>query len=192
MDSFLENGSAAPGGTGDEVENVSRLDIRAIAAVSRNRVIGVDGGLPWDLPEDREYLAECVRGGVVVEGRKCYESRGHAFPNTKRTIILSSRSDWSPADAEVCASLALAYRSLEGEAAPVWIMGGEAIYRETLPDWRKLYLTLVDAEFEGDTFFPDWTRRFVKQIRCKTSENEGLRYSFLVLAPLDDEKVSAE
>jgi len=167
----------------EEKQSGGSLDIRAIAAVSRNRVIGVDGHLPWDLPEDREYLATTVRGGVVIEGRRCYESRGKAFPGARRTVVLTSRKDWQPADAEVAPSLAAAYALLAGETAPVWIMGGERIYQESFPDWRRLYLTLVDAEFEGDTFFPDWTERFGRELHCKTSEKDGLRYSFLVLAP---------
>ncbi|MGE9290357.1 MAG: dihydrofolate reductase [Puniceicoccales bacterium] len=167
------------------------LDLRAIAAVSRNGVIGIDGGLPWDLPEDRQYLADCVRGGVVLEGRRCYESRGRPFPGAKRTLVLSRHSDSFAEDVEVYPSLAQAYDALEGETAPVWVMGGERLYRESLPHWRKLYLTWIDADFDGDTRFPDWNQRFVKQI-CRIDSHEGdLRYSFLVLAPEGQEKEGA-
>ncbi len=164
------------------------VDLRAIAAVSRNLVIGAGGRLPWDIPEDREYLAQCVRGGVVVEGRRCYESRGRAFPGARRTLVLTRRRNWHPPDAEVYPTLREAYAALAGEQNPVWIMGGERLYRESLPHWRRLYLTLIDADYEGDTFFPDWRSRFVKKIRCKESSLGGLHYSFLVLAPLDEEK----
>jgi len=167
------------------------LDLRAIVAVSRNRVIGAGGHLPWDLPEDRAYLAETIRGGVVIEGRRCYESRGHAFQGTRRTVVLTRRKDWCPKDAEVAPSLSAAYQILAGETVPVWIMGGEQIYRESLPHWRRLYLTLIEAEYDGDTFFPDWTERFVQQLCCKRSEKDGLRYSFLVLAPLEHDKERA-
>lgn len=167
------------------------LDVRAIAAVARNRVIGRDGHLPWNLPEDRQYLEDCVRGGIVIEGRRCYESRGKAFPGAERTVVLSSREDWSPEDASVCSSLEDAYQLLQGETRPVWILGGERLYHESLTHWRRLFLTLIHEDFEGDTHFPDWKQRFVKQIRRNDSHQGDLRYSFLVLAPVEDEKECA-
>ncbi|MFP4351843.1 MAG: dihydrofolate reductase [Puniceicoccaceae bacterium] len=158
-------------------------DVRAIAAVSLNRVIGRGGGLPWDLPEDVAYLHECVRGGVVVEGRRCYESRGRAFPGAARTIVLSGRTWWNPPDATVLGSLEAALSEAAPAGGTIWIAGGERVYAEGLPFCRRLHLTLVHREYSGDTFFPEWRDRFPVVLSRTDSEDGGLRYSFLVLAP---------
>ncbi len=158
-------------------------DVRAIAAVSLNRVIGRGGRLPWDLPEDVAYLHECVRGGVVIEGRRCYESRGRAFPGAARTIVLSGRTSWRPADATVCASLEEALREAAPTGRTIWIAGGERVYAEGLPFCRRLHLTLVHREYSGDTFFPEWRNRFPVELSRTDSQDGGLRFSFLVLAP---------
>jgi dihydrofolate reductase len=158
-------------------------DVRAIAAVSRNGVIGAGGRLPWHLPEDVAYLHEQVAGGVVVEGRRCYESRGRAFPGARATVVLSGRADWNPSDATVCPSLPAAIAEASARGRPVWIAGGERVYAEGLPYCGLLHLTLIDADFDGDTFFPgDWRERFPVELYRRESRHDGLSYAFLVLA----------
>lgn len=164
-------------GTGEQFPS----DVRAIAAAARNRVIGAGGRLPWNLPEDVSYLHDCVRGSVVVEGRNCYESRGRAFPGAAETVVLSSRADWRPPDARVCPSLPSALAVAGAAGSPVWIAGGERVYAEGFPYCRRLYLTLIEAEFDGDTFLPEWERLFPVEVSRRTSSADGLRYSFLVL-----------
>jgi len=169
----------------DSLDN-RRIDIRAIAAVSRNGVIGADGSLPWNLPEDVEYLHRCVEGGVVIEGRRCYESRGRGFPGAAATVVLSGRADWGPKDARVCPSMTSALAVASASGSPVWIAGGERVYAEGFPYCRRLYLTLVDAEFDGDTFLPEWRECFPVEISRRTSRDGDLGYTFLVLAPRDE------
>ncbi len=164
----------------------ARSDIRAIAAVSRNGVIGRGGRLPWNLPEDVRYLHECVRGGVVVEGRRCYESRGCAFPGAAATVVLSTAAGLRLPDARVCPSLPSALAVAAALGNPVWIAGGERVYAEGFRYCSKLYLTLIDASFEGDTFLPDWRKEFRVQLSRRTSAEADLKYSFLVLSREDD------
>ncbi|MEM0967052.1 MAG: dihydrofolate reductase [Verrucomicrobiota bacterium] len=159
------------------------MDLRAIVAVSRNGVIGVDGGLPWKIPSDERYLRENVRGGAVIEGRRCYESRNGGFPGALRTVVVSSRRGWSPLGAERVSSLAEAYASLAGFERAVWIAGGEQLYRESFLHWRALYLTLIDSEVVGDTYFPDWCERYTRELMRREGVENGWSYSFLVLAP---------
>lgn len=163
--------------------DIAKLDIRAIAAVSRDGVIGIDGHLPWKIPEDVDYLHRCVRGGTVIEGRKCYESREKPFPGANRTLVLSGRDNWNPPEVEVYSSLSYAYKAVQGTEQPVWIAGGERVYRESLPHWKRLYLTVIHDDFQGDTFFPEWRKHFPVELSRKDGEHEGLRYSFLILAP---------
>ena len=179
----IETGTNGGGGAA----RVEAADVRAIAAVSLNRVIGRGGRLPWNLPEDVTYLHECVRGGVVIEGRRCYESRGRAFPGAARTIVLSGRTSWRPADATVCASLEEALPEAASAGRTIWIAGGERVYAEGLSFCRRLHLTLVHREYSGDTFFPEWRDRFPVELSRTDSEDGGLRYSFLVLAPREAE-----
>lgn len=156
--------------------------MRAIAAVSRNGVIGADGQLPWNIPEDVEYLHDCVKGGVVIEGRRCYQSRGRAFPGAKATVVLSSRADWKPADARVCPSFTSALGLACAMGSPVWIAGGQRVYEEAFPFCGRLHLTRIDADFEGDTFLPEWRKTFPVELSSRTSSEGDLRYTFLILA----------
>jgi len=170
----------------EDFPNSSGADVRAIAAVSRNGVIGANGRLPWKLPEDVEYLHRCVKGGVVIEGRHCYESRGHAFPGAEETVVLSSRADWRPQDVRVCPSMNSALAVASASGSPVWIAGGQRVYEEAFPFCRRLYLTLIDADFDGDTFLPDWTGRFPVELSRRASRDGGLGYAFLVRAPVEE------
>ncbi len=183
-------GSRYPGWVPAVEEDASHScpDVRAIAAASRNGVIGVDGRLPWSLPEDVEYLHQCVKGGVVIEGRRCYESRGRAFPGAEQTIVLSGRADWRPRDARVCPSMTSALAVAAAAGGPIWIAGGERVYREAFPYCRRLYLTLVDADFDGDTFLPEWRERFPVELSRTASGQGDLRYFFLILSPRDEPK----
>lgn len=153
-----------------------------IVACSENRVIGKNGQLPWSIPEDTEYFHNKVRGGVVITGRKSFGELGVPLPDTD-TIVLSRDPSYAPMSVLTALSLPLALdlaQIIEGEG-PIWICGGQAIYEEGLPLTDRLFLTLVHAEVDGDTYFPDWRFHFsVKQFERKSS-NEQFEYTFYEL-----------
>lgn len=134
------------------------MRVSLIAAVAGNGVIGRGGGIPWRLPADLAHFKRTTMGHTLVMGRRTYESAG-PLPG-RRTLVLSRSPGWrppgDPAGVEPVPSLdeALARAAAAGETQ-VFVCGGEAVYRRALEVADRLYLTRVEAEPEGDTFFPE-------------------------------------
>ncbi len=128
-----------------------------IAAMSENRVIGVDGDLPWRLPDDMKHFMCTTRGHAVIMGRKTWESMDGPLSN--RTNIVITRQEKYEADgATVVHSLPEALRIAPTTIDESFVIGGEAIFRDALPLADRIYLTLVHAEFQGDAFFPEFAQ----------------------------------
>jgi dihydrofolate reductase len=129
-----------------------------IVAIAKNNAIGKDNQLLWHISEDLKYFRQVTSGHTVVMGRKTFESIGKPLPN-RRNIVVSRTL--APQDGvTVAASVAEALQHAASETE-VFVIGGGAIYRETFPLARKLYITQVHENYEGDTFFPainpaDW------------------------------------
>lgn len=137
------------------------MRITLIAAIAKNGVIGRDGGLPWHLPADLRRFKAVTRGHPVVMGRRTFESLPGPLPK-RRNFVVSSRLDDETPGVEVVRSLAdaIALADRDGVAAdaPLFILGGACLYKEALPIADRLDLTMVDAEVDGDTRFPDFDR----------------------------------
>ena len=124
-----------------------------IVAMSKNRVIGRNGRIPWHIPEDIRFFKEKTAGHTVIMGRKTHESIGK--PLSERTnIVLSKNRKYRAAGAVVLHSLEAALELTEPCEEEVFIIGGEAIYREALESAYRIYLSLVEGDYTGDTFFP--------------------------------------
>jgi dihydrofolate reductase len=128
--------------------------IAIVVAHSANRVIGRDGELPWRLPSDLRRFRELTSGHTVVMGRRTYESLPDAFRPLpqRRNLVLSGDPAYRAEGAEVFASLQDALAACEGDC---FVIGGELTYRDALPLCERLYATEIDAEIEGDAFFPE-------------------------------------
>jgi dihydrofolate reductase len=128
-----------------------------IAALTKNRVIGKNNDLPWHLPDDMKYFMQTTKGHCVIMGRRNYESIPVKFrPLPNRTnIVLTRQKTFVAANCQVVHSLseALAFAQQQNEQE-VFIIGGAEVYAMALPQAERLYLTEIDAELEGDTFFP--------------------------------------
>jgi dihydrofolate reductase len=136
------------------------MTVTIVAAVARNGVIGVGGGLPWHLPDDLRRFKELTVGHVLVMGRRTYESIGHPLPR-RTTVVVTRRHSWS-AGSELVVVAHSVDEALDRAAKlddEVFVVGGAVVYAEALPRVDRLELTLVDAEPDGDTFFPtvDWS-----------------------------------
>jgi len=129
---------------------------KAIAAMSKNRVIGFANRIPWHLPEDFKWFKQLTTGQVVVMGRKTFESIGKPLAN-RLTIVLSRTQSDIPGVRVVSA---LSDIDLRAEAREVFICGGAQIYAQALPLCSDLYLTLVNRTVDGDAFFPRFEDRF--------------------------------
>ena len=124
-----------------------------IAAHARNRVIGRAGDMPWHLPDDLKHFMRATLGGVVVMGRKTFESLKGPLPR-RRNIVITRTSNWQHEGVERASSLAEAL-DMAGEDS-VHIAGGGEIYQAALPMATHLDLTEIDAAPDGDTYFPEF------------------------------------
>ncbi len=128
--------------------------VSMIAAMSKGRVIGLNGSMPWHLPADLAHFKRSTMGRPVIMGRKTYDSIGKPLPGRKN-IVLSRSCSLQLAGCTVVCTLDSALSKL-GDFSEVFIIGGQQLYQQALPLADRLYLTHIDAEFEGDTFFPDY------------------------------------
>ncbi|MCG6658645.1 dihydrofolate reductase [Halomonas campisalis] len=134
------------------------VPIAMIAALSRNRVIGVDNQLPWYLPEDLKFFKRMTQAKPLVMGRKTFASIGRPLPG-RLNIVVTRDPDFHHDGVRVChdlaAALALADQQATIDAAEeIMVMGGGEIYAQALPYASRLYLTEVDIEVQGDARFP--------------------------------------
>lgn len=129
------------------------MKISVIVARSRNNVIGKDNGMPWHLPVDLAWFRENTLGKPVIMGRKTYQSIGRLLP--KRPNILLSRGDFEVEGAYTASDLPQAVGLAENIATgdEIMIIGGGAVFQQAMPFADTLYLTEIQAEIEGDTFF---------------------------------------
>ena len=131
------------------------MKLALVAAVARNGVIGRDGGIPWRIPEDMQRFRALTVGHPVVMGRRTWESlpdRFRPLPG-RRNIVVTRNAAWRGEGAERAASLVAALE-LVAAAEHVFVIGGAEVYAGALPLADGLELTELDADVEGDTFFP--------------------------------------
>lgn len=134
----------------------STKSYKAIAAMAENRVIGHAGDIPWHLPEDFKWFKKTTMGGILVMGRKTFESIGKPLPG-RETFVLSRQALSIPGVRSFSE-----FESIEAHETDktLWIAGGAEIYRQALPLCCELLLTRVHRQCEGDTFFPEFENAF--------------------------------
>lgn len=152
--------------------------IKIVVAVSKNWVIGNNNTLIWKLPNDLKRFKEITTGGSVVMGRKTYESIGRPLPN-RRNIIITRDLNYHIEDCEVVNSIEEALLLTNNDC---FIIGGGEIYKQALPITDVIYLTRIDEEFEGDTYFPelnknDWFESLNESF--EPDEKNKHKYSFI-------------
>ncbi len=155
-----------------------------IAAMAKNRVIGRGNDLPWHIPEDLKYFKRTTKGHMIVMGRKTFESVGVGKPLPNRLNIVVTRDKSFQAEGiEVFHSIDEAILFCESKIGEwpeeVFICGGSEIYRQTLDRVDKLYITEIDREYEGDTFFPEFESTKMKVVSEDLHEGDP-SFRFLV------------
>ena len=152
--------------------------LSVIAAIAHNRVIGRENALPWHLPEDLKHFKALTMGHPIVMGRKTYESLGRLLPG-RTTVIVSRNRDYAVPGALVVASLQEALAACRHEQE-IFIIGGAELYKEALTLADRLYLTEIDADFEGDAYFPDFaSNRWREVSRQPHIGANGLPFSYV-------------
>lgn len=151
--------------------------IKLIAAMSKNRVIGKDNQLIWKLSSDLKRFKELTSGSSVIMGRKTFESIGKPLPN-RRNIIITRNTEYSVDGCEVVNSLEEALLLTNNNC---FIIGGGEIYKQSLEFAKKIYLTIVKEDFEGDSFFPEIDDKWATIITedFKSDEKNQYDYSFI-------------
>lgn len=127
------------------------MKIYHVAAMAKNRVIGKDNKLPWHFPEDLKFFKQLTTGSTVIMGRKTFVSIGRPLPNRENFIL--SRSKQEAPGVTFFQSLEEAVGSAKTEK--VFIIGGAELYKETIDAIDGIYLTRIDADYEGDAFYPE-------------------------------------
>ncbi len=135
------------------------MRIVIIAAVARNGVIGIGGDLPWRIPDDLARFKRLTMGHALIMGRVTFESIGRPLPG-RTTIVLTRHPTWAHEGVEVAGTLGDALAMTAENQQDAFIAGGAEVYRSALEFADALELTEVDAEPEGDTWFPpiDWSQ----------------------------------
>lgn len=158
------------------------MKISLIVAMAKNRVIGINGQMPWHLSADLKKFRQITLGHPILMGRKTYESIGRPLPG-RRNIVVSRNSGYQLAGCEVFNDIQAAIASCE-KAEELFVIGGAAFYEEMLPQADFLYLTQINKTFAGDTYFPqikqqEWLE--IERIEINDDDSVDFSYSFLKL-----------
>lgn len=164
------------------------MKLAIIVAQASNRVIGVNNKLPWHLPEDLRYFKQVTMGKPIIMGRNTFESIGRPLPG-RENIVISRQSNYAPNGVKVVDSLDVAYELAESIGLvngidEAMVIGGAQIYEQALPKAERLYLTQVEAEIDGDAWFPEFQQNDWKEVGRENFSAEGpnpYNYSFIVL-----------
>ncbi len=169
------------------------MKLSLVVAMDQNRVIGINGGLPWHLSSDLKYFRDITMGKPIIMGRKTYESIGRPLPG-RRNIVVTRNTDFEAPGCDVVTSLETALELVK-DVPEVMMVGGASLYIDTLPLADHIYMTEVHAEVEGDTWFPEidldeWHE--VSRLRFSADEKNEYDYSFVVyerIFPKEDQGV---
>ena len=152
------------------------MNLSIIVAMSKNRVIGKDNKMPWHLSNDLKNFKKITIGKTIVMGRLTYDSIGKALPERKNIVL--SRNLMDP-DVFIFDNFEEVLNFTKDEEE-VFIIGGQDIYSQTIDKVNKLYLTTIDANIEGDKYFPEIDISKWKKIRSENfSKDQNNTHDFV-------------
>tara|TARA_B100000965_G_C19181365_1_gene578950 strand:+ start:73 stop:558 length:486 start_codon:yes stop_codon:yes gene_type:complete len=157
-----------------------RLSI--IVAMDRNQLIGADGALPWRIPDDLKNFKKITMGRPILMGRKTHESIGRVLPG-RENIVLTSNKDYIAEGCTIKNTLDQVYSYCDKEEE-LFVMGGANLYSQTLIKAERLFITEINADLNGDTFFPKYNRNQWEEVKRKNfnaDEENEFDYSFTIL-----------
>lgn len=157
------------------------MKLAIIVATDEQGLIGHNNDLPWKLSADLQYFRRVTIGKPLIMGRNTHESIGKALPGRKN-IIVTKNNDYQAEDCIVVNTVSAALSDC-GQAEEVMVVGGASLYEQLLPQADRLYLTLVHATLQGDTWFPKWSKEDWREVSREDHpadlKNE-YPYSFIV------------
>jgi dihydrofolate reductase len=129
------------------------MTVSLVVAAAKNNVIGRDGELPWHLPDDLRHFKRLTTGKPIIMGRRTFESIGRPLPD-RHNIVMTRDPDYAAAGCDVVTSVSDALK-LAGDDSEVMVIGGGQVYLDFLHRADRIYMTRVQAEIDGDTYFPE-------------------------------------
>ncbi len=155
--------------------------ISMIAAMAKHRVIGCNNQMPWHLPADFAWFKRMTVGKPVIMGRKTFESIGRPLP--QRVNIVISRDQNYTAEGVIVVNSINEALIAAGKVEEVMIIGGSHVYEQCLLKADRLYVTHIDAEINGDAFFPEFGDEWVEQYKETYEQDEKNRFNleFVIL-----------
>jgi len=160
---------------------MSNISFSHIVAASENNVIGSEGGLPWDIPEDMKFFRDKTKGKIIIMGRKTFESVGHPLPK-RLNLVVTRQSDYKAEGAEVFPSIekAMEYAKtrIQDYDPEIFVIGGGEIYKQSLKQMDTVYLTRIYKTIEGDAYYPDINDDEFK-LAAQEDRTEPVPFSFL-------------
>ena len=153
-----------------------------IVAIAKNNVIGKNNELLWNIPEDMKHFKETTTGHTVIMGKRTFESIGRPLPNRKNIVIAQKDEIFDdPNGIEIVNSLE-ELEKYEQSEEECFVIGGAMIYKQLMPKCKKMYITLVEREYEGDVSFPQIDEKMWKKVsetKGKECEKIGINYKFI-------------
>nr|WP_309100649.1 dihydrofolate reductase [Fredinandcohnia onubensis] len=156
--------------------------ISLLVAMDKNQLIGKDNDLPWRLPADLAYFKRVTMGHPIIMGRKTYDSIGRPLPG-RENIIVTRDTSYKAEGCKVIHSIEEIVKMNQQTDQELFVIGGAEIFKEILPHSDRLFITEINEEFEGDTYFPAFNKTEWKVI----SDEKGIKdeknlydYTFLV------------
>ena len=155
--------------------------ITLVAAMGKNRAIGLEGRMPWRLPAELQHFKRTTMGKTIVMGRKTWQAVGRPLPG-RQNIVISRNPGFLADGAEVADSLENALETATSQE--VMVIGGGQLYALALPLASRMVLTLIDIEPKADTWFPEWDEAQWQQVgerRYEADDENPLAYSIIEL-----------
>lgn len=156
--------------------------ISAIVAVAKNNVIGNKGEIPWKIKGEQKRFRELTIGKSIIMGRKSFEEIGRPLPERK-TVVISRSRDFTYENCITVKSLDQALEILKDEEE-IFIAGGGRVYKDAFDYCKKIYLTVIDKEIEGDVFFPQINKEEFRKTYEKKIDGE-IPYTYYTYERID-------
>lgn len=153
-----------------------------IAAMSKNRVIGVDNKLPWSLPEDLQFFKQMTKNKILIMGRKTFDSLPGHLPNRYHIVISRAEIIADEPDLTFVKSIDEALEKakalIQTWNEEVMIVGGSEIYKQMMPITDRIYLTVIDQVFEGDAHFPEFDESKFEMSSAPPQKPSPIKFEF--------------
>lgn len=153
-----------------------------IVAIAKNHIIGKNNELLWHIPEDMKHFKNTTTGHTVIMGKRTFESIGKPLPNRKNIVIAQKDEIFKDKNGIEIVNSLEELKEYQESKEECFVIGGAMIYKQLMPICQKMYITLIDKEYEGDVSFPQIDNKEWKEVkREKGNECEkiGLNYSFI-------------